>query len=202
MELVVVHHLSKLCHLRTRKHPHQNPPVCGSLLLDFHPTPPNREPQASAVCEAPRCQGTPTHPLTVLHHAADVLQRLEVLGVHRAELHNFVIHLQALKTGENQKPSKRWNAFLVIFTAHNPTQWQGQELGFYKERMANSEQEGQRFRPLIQERSVGHLILEVPSGADLANGVQVCPAEALRTEKRLKLPSGVSEPGSRARRSR
>lgn len=32
-------------------------------------------------------------PLTVLHHTANVMQRLEVLGVHRAKLHNLIIHL-------------------------------------------------------------------------------------------------------------
>lgn len=39
----------------------------------------------------------PTHPLTVLDHSANVLQRLEVLGVHRAKLHYLVSHLQTLK---------------------------------------------------------------------------------------------------------
>ena len=46
---------------------------------------------------------TPTHPLTVLHHTADVLQRLEVLGVYGAKLHNLIIHLQTLKEEEKWK---------------------------------------------------------------------------------------------------
>lgn len=53
-------------------------------------------------------RATPTHPLAVLHHAADVLQRLEVLGVHGAELHDLIIHLQALKKDEE------WRARLEV----------------------------------------------------------------------------------------
>lgn len=99
MELMV-HHLSKLCHLQTWKHPYP------TLNLRYPPLglpfpSPNCEQHASEACEAPDTREHLTHPLAMLHHAANILQRLEVLGVHRAKLHNFIIHLQALKTGEN-----------------------------------------------------------------------------------------------------
>lgn len=42
----------------------------------------------------------------------------------------------------------------------------------------------------------GYLTLEILSGAELANGVQVRPVDTLRICRKLQLLSGVSEAGS------
>lgn len=58
----------------------------------------------------------------MLHHTANVVQRLEVLGVHRAKLHNLIIHLQTLKREEEMKTKAKGHVLLEFSTLQDPIQ--------------------------------------------------------------------------------
>lgn len=90
----------------------------------------------------------------MLYHIANVLQRLEIVGVYGAELHNLVIHLQTLQREEKWKTRLEVKCASGVPYPSVPNSMPRSRACFLQGTTASAKQNSRGFRHLIQERGV------------------------------------------------